>query len=655
MPGKLKNKAAQREIRSAEDLKGLQLQRNVTISREAVDAEARTCEMAFCTETPVERWYGFEILDCQAKSVRLDRLNAKAPILVGHDSDDHVGVIDHVSMDKDHTGRVMARFSKSARGEEIFQDIVDGIRSNTSVGYVIHEAVMESEKDGVRTYRITDWEPYEVSIVSMPADINCGVGRSTEFAPEPIETKKEEKRTMKKCKHCGREIETDFCGCASERKAIQEEARQLEVNRCKSIRDAAKGFEERGGRELAEELVGNPDATVETFRERMLAKIDAESKAAEQIRREGGEQAGSIVVGVRHDKRALEPWMNSGLSRVDAERAAFEAGKFAQAAIYGVEAAKRWCIDHGLDLRSMSAGDNSAGGYLVPDSLSTAIIDFRLLYGMCRRMAQYQPMGGLTMSVPVVSSGPTAYFKGENASFTAADLGLGNVELVAKKLTAMTLVSNELVEDAIIDLAYLVADRQGYAFAGKEDDCLMNGDGTSAYGGIVGLKARLEAAGMAGIYTAATNTDSPQEVIAAELSGVMAKLPSYARKGAVWCTSPAFDELIFGRLMAAGGGNTTITLAGETVQAYLGKPREVCEFCYADATADLTGKAMAFYGNFKQGVLFGERRGITIEVLRERYADQDSIGIKGTERIDIVPHGVGTTSAAGPIVALIGG
>ena len=50
-----------------------------------------------------------------------------------------------------------------------------------------------------------------------------------------------------------------------------------------------------------------------------------------------------------------------------------------------------------------------------------------------------------------------------------------------------------------------------------------------------------------------------------------------------------------------------------------------------------------------------KRRGISIEVLRERYADQDSIGIKGTERIDINCHGVGDTSTAGPIVALIGG
>jgi HK97 family phage major capsid protein len=64
---------------------------------------------------------------------------------------------------------------------------------------------------------------------------------------------------------------------------------------------------------------------------------------------------------------------------------------------------------------------------------------------------------------------------------------------------------------------------------------------------------------------------------------------------------------------------------------------------------------MLFFGNFQQGVAFGERKGITVQVLRERYAEYRQIGVLATERIDINCHGVGSTSAAGPIVALIGG
>ena len=76
---------------------------------------------------------------------------------------------------------------KSARAQEIFQDVIDEIRTNVSVAYRVHAAVLESTDDGVETYRITDWEPYEISLVSVPADVAVGVGRSEE-SQSPLPT-----------------------------------------------------------------------------------------------------------------------------------------------------------------------------------------------------------------------------------------------------------------------------------------------------------------------------------------------------------------------------------------------------------------------------------------------------------------------------------
>ena len=87
------------------------------------------------------------------------------------------------------------RFGRSAKAEEIFQDVIDGIRSNVSVGYQIDEVVLEKEeKDKASIYRVTRWEPYEISLVSVPADINVGVGRNEEEGKEieikiPVEIK----------------------------------------------------------------------------------------------------------------------------------------------------------------------------------------------------------------------------------------------------------------------------------------------------------------------------------------------------------------------------------------------------------------------------------------------------------------------------------
>jgi HK97 family phage prohead protease len=150
-----------------------------------IDQEKRTVELAFSSETPVERWYGNEVLDHGPKAVRLGRMKQGGALLMDHNTSDQVGVVESVRIDADRTGRAVMRFGKSARAQEIFQDVVDGIRKNVSVGYRVLAAVLESSKDGVETYRITDWEPYEISLVSVPADATVGVGRSAEEAPTP--------------------------------------------------------------------------------------------------------------------------------------------------------------------------------------------------------------------------------------------------------------------------------------------------------------------------------------------------------------------------------------------------------------------------------------------------------------------------------------
>jgi hypothetical protein len=145
------------------------------------DSEKRTVEFSFSSETPVERWFGDEILDHDSKSVRLNWLKSgNAPFLADHNPNDQIGVIEEAEISSDRKGRCVVRFSKSARAEELFQDVIDGIRVNVSVGYRIHAATLEdfSEDDDKNdVYRVHDWEPVEVSLVSIPADQSVGVGR----------------------------------------------------------------------------------------------------------------------------------------------------------------------------------------------------------------------------------------------------------------------------------------------------------------------------------------------------------------------------------------------------------------------------------------------------------------------------------------------
>ena len=147
------------------------------LDRAGVDQKARTVPLSFSSEIPVERGFGQEILAHSPNAVRLGRLNNGGALLMDHDRNDQIGVVESAKIDKDRKGRAIVRFGKSARAEEIFQDVLDGIRRLVSVGYRIHKTETENKPGGVEIVRVTDWEPFEISIVSIPADDSVGVGR----------------------------------------------------------------------------------------------------------------------------------------------------------------------------------------------------------------------------------------------------------------------------------------------------------------------------------------------------------------------------------------------------------------------------------------------------------------------------------------------
>jgi len=165
--------------------------RSFGIRKEDINTEARTVNLSFSSEQPVERWFGMEILDHNPDSVDLSRLQDSAPVLVDH-SGDQVGVVMEAEV-KNKKGFATLRFSQGKRGKEVFQDIEDGIRKNVSVGYVIRKFEETKEEGKEPVFRALDWMPLEISIVSVPADQTVGVGRSFEDLGIEVVRKEEEK------------------------------------------------------------------------------------------------------------------------------------------------------------------------------------------------------------------------------------------------------------------------------------------------------------------------------------------------------------------------------------------------------------------------------------------------------------------------------
>jgi len=157
--------------------------RNLDIKTGNIDEENRTVELSFSSEEPVERYFGTEILDHNPSSVDLSRLNNKAAVLEDH-SGSQIGVVEGAKIEGGR-GIAKLRFSKVGRGAEVWQDIVDGIRSNISFGYQLLDLTLEKEsKDENPIYRSFKWLPFEISVVGVPADATIGIGRSKEAVTE---------------------------------------------------------------------------------------------------------------------------------------------------------------------------------------------------------------------------------------------------------------------------------------------------------------------------------------------------------------------------------------------------------------------------------------------------------------------------------------
>ena len=162
------------------------LERLAQFDLSTLDVEKRTVELAFSSEAEVSRWFGLEVLSHADGACDLSRLNASAPLLFNHRIDQHLGVIESARIDADKKGRALVRFGKSALADEKFQDVQDKVLVNVSVGYAIRDMKYDNPDDGqTDRYLVTDWQPYEISMVTIPADDSVGVGRGLDVT-QPV-------------------------------------------------------------------------------------------------------------------------------------------------------------------------------------------------------------------------------------------------------------------------------------------------------------------------------------------------------------------------------------------------------------------------------------------------------------------------------------
>ncbi|WP_429139242.1 phage major capsid protein [Aeromonas veronii] len=497
--------------RMAQRLKEIQsrgaLYREATVV--SIDKEARTVELSFSSETEsVERWFGIEILGHEAGECDLTRLNNKAPLLWMHDWDDQRGVIEQgtARIDQDKKGRCKVRFSRSEDGEKLFQDVADDIVTKVSVGYFVNGLRLVEERDGVDVFRVS-WTPYEVSLVSVAADDDVGVGRSLEIPQEDgkrrigetaitesgataKDSTTEEVRKMEKTLRDGKgnlvRALVDAEGKILEVLEVLEEAgadvRAAQNNAAKAERERTASILQMGTqydcRELAEKAVAAGD-TVDAFRAAVLDHINTRGakkpagQPAQPSQRSGTplSEMQSADIGLTDQEvrnysifravRALQP----NATRADREAAAFELecseaaqrqlGKTAQGILIPQDV---------LNSRAFNAGGaantptGAQSGQNLVDTTFMGGSFIEMLRNRTTIMRLATTMVGLVgnVDIPRQTGGATAYWLGEGEDAQEGTPTIGQLELSPKTLGAYTDITRRLLMQSSMDAEGIV-------------------------------------------------------------------------------------------------------------------------------------------------------------------------------------------------------
>jgi len=439
--------------------------RSMSMELEPVDTESRRVRMAISSEEPVERYFGKEVLKHSADAVNLDFLKSgRAPLLLDHDPEKQIGVVEDVNLDDDRRLRATVRFGKGALASEVFEDVVDGIRGNVSIGYIVNQ-LEDDRSSGAKV--ATDWRILEASIVSIPADVTVGVGRAAEIPQPEIIT--EEVKNMS---------DVDIQAVeADARKAAQKNAAQIvELGARHNRSDLAQAAIREG-------------KSIEEFRGELLEAVGSQRALENQdIGMTKDEVKHFSMVRAIHalanptDRRAQE---NAKFEFECSRAAAEQYGRAAQGIMLPAEIMRNWSRD--MIKRDLNSSDEAS--LFTDDFRGGDFIDvLRNASSVMRAGARM--LNGLSGDVKIpkkLTAASAAWIATEGGDAAESEMTVGSVSMVPKTLGAFTDVTRQLLIQSSLDVEALIREDLTTALALAIDAAALSGDGSS--GAPTGIKS----------------------------------------------------------------------------------------------------------------------------------------------------------------------
>lgn len=435
--------------------------RAIQLDQKAIDEEKRIVSVGVSSEEPVKRQFGMEVMDHTKESMNLEFLNSgRAPLLLDHDMEKQIGVVESVELDENARRlRASVRFGKGEKSSEVFNDVVDGIRQNISVGYRVDKKV-EREDDPEDYYRVAT-TPMEISIVSIPADQSSlvGVGRSSsETLKSTIQIKEN---------NMSENIDLD---------AVRQEAAKSASKNAKDIMTLARKHNKA---DLGEAALGR-GIDIAEFRGELLDVIgnDKPLDTPVNVIEEASKEKRTYSLGRMIQAQVTGDWKNAGYEREMSEEIAKRTGKQSQG-MYVPDFAWRSGVMTTAATGGIS-GENVTDQFVPTIQRGDLFIEaLRAKQVMSNLGVTY--MGGLTnrIRIPKIATGASAGFVEEAADVSDQSPTDAGVTLQPRTLGAFATMSRLLMLESVPAIEQIVQDDLLRSIADKIEYHAINGSGSS--------------------------------------------------------------------------------------------------------------------------------------------------------------------------------
>jgi HK97 family phage major capsid protein/HK97 family phage prohead protease len=454
------------------------------------EVEDRTYEFPFSSEFPVSRYFGNEILSHEMKAADLSRLNDGAPLLFNHNPDRVIGVVEKAYIDGNkRRGYARVRFSRNAFAQEILSDVKDGVLRNVSFGYSIDKM----EERGSGDFVATAWSPYEISVVSVPADPGVGIGRSFK-TDKPAASAAPSHDPIPLMENTAPDLAV-----------VRAEAVEAERTRIAEISALCSTHQMTDlGRQLVES-----GRSIDEARAAVLDKLNVPQETVNM-------SAAEIGLTAQESRkfsflRAIN-YLANPTDRSAREAAAFEIEASDAAAAKLGRQSRGITIPQDVLRRDLNVGTASAGGNLVATELDAGSFIDLLRNASALDQAGATVLTGLTgnVAIPRQSGAGTAYWVAESGAPTESQQTVDQVSLTPKTVAAFTDYSRRLMLQSSIDVENMIRTDLATVLALKIDLSGLYGTGSNSEP--LGLKLTT------GVGTENFDADAPTfaEVVALE-------------------------------------------------------------------------------------------------------------------------------------------